>query len=683
MNLAKAIFNLSSSFLSVCADVVELANCIFSASRQGNNSVCVFAISTQFHYSSYLHCCNNLIHSFVRLLVRSFVWSLHLFLYSNQWSRREETSSADDASITSNSSKMITEKEKKDEDNGSCFFTPPRRRCHKFTQSSANGGKSDEVFTPDPRDKEQEEEPPQINRCWKCPPAAGRPSRNKEADDENVAMLLPPSSSLLGVSSRNNDGGANALAQEELAFRTLTRDLETRFLARQRSAFDKAQAQEGYHPRHHRQEQKDLKNARNCFTLPEQEDEFFLCLPSDIAQDNCSRDGSDRQQILLSSLSTSSHEKDAFPSPLSSLGGSPVPDASYCTRTDCGTTSPRKNNLFSSLLLDHQQEHMTPEDESVATASATDENDVAYGSCDLWRHFASNGHVEKYSFDSNRYFVPIRPRLRENESNLDDFLLDISKLNQDFPGGEETAWLERVAHCDQSIKMFGSSAKEIKTSKEQEQYLVPPHEDEYPEPAGFGSLDHHHDESKKNDSLPPVKTLDYSQGCFIQQRKKARTVSISHDCGISSTPLVTSTPNSNKKSYYNGANDTSMEEEMVYQHAHHGAYHISSPPRKVSYAKSTSTKVFGSTAILAPTPIRLQGYSHAQYHNALITKDHATESSSASSTKFGQEQQATCCSEQMMPTRTPLHYDCNHRTFGFSEYHRMVHSIHCESPFYK
>lgn len=579
---------------------------------------------------------------------------------------------------------MITEKEKKDEDTGSCFFTPPRRRCHNFTQSSAYGGKRGEVFTPDPRDK-QEEEPPQINRCWKCPPDAGQPSRKKEADDENAAMLLPPSSSLLGVSSRN-DGGANALAQEELAFRTLTRDLEARFLARQRSAFDEAQAQEGYHPRHHRQEQKDLKSARNCFTLPE-EDEFFLCLPSDIAQDNC-RDGGERQQILLSSLSTSSHEKDAFPSPLSSLGGSPVPHASYCTRTDCGgTTRSRKNNLLFSSLLDHQQEHTTPEDESAATASATDENDMAYGSCDLWRDFASNGQVEKYSFDSNRYFVPIRPRLREIESNLDDFLLDISKLNQDFPGGEETAWLERVAHCEQHFKMFASTSatKEIIKTKEQEQYLVPPH-DEYPVPAGFGSLDYYHDENKKNDSLPKVKTLDCSQGCFIQQRKKARTVSISHDSGIASTPLVTSTPNSNnKKSYYNGADDTNMmEEEMVYQHAHHGAYHISSPPRKVSYAKSTSTKVFGSTAILAPTPIRLQGYSHAQYHNALITKDHATDSSSAStSAKFGQEQQATCCSEPMMRTPTPLHYDCNHRTFGFSEYHRMVHSIHCESPFYK
>jgi hypothetical protein len=253
--------------------------------------------------------------------------------------------------------------------------------------------------------------------------------------------------------------------------------------------------------------------------------------------------------------------------------------------------------------------------------------------------------------------------------------MNISMLNQDFPGAaEETAWLERVAHCDHFMMNAAAAACDENNSnmveEEKQDHFVAAAREHHHE-RGFCSLDNgcDDDEIKDEPFVPLRKAQECSQeSCYIQHRKKARTVSIGYDC-TGAKPLA-----SEKNKSYNP--DTIMEGEDLMMHQHGMYHHISSPPRrKVSYAKST--KVFGSTAILAPTPIRLEGYSHAQYHSMVIKDPRpVTEEEQETSTNDDQF-------SPPMPTPTPLHYDCDHRKFGFSEYHRMVHSIHCESPFYK
>ena len=233
------------------------------------------------------------------------------------------------------------------------------------------------------------------------------------------------------------------------------------------------------------------------------------------------------------------------------------------------------------------------------------------------------------------------------------------------------------------------------------------------EPSGFWFLldddddDDDHDDSnddqdmnKDDPVLPPVTQEPYDAshhggGYFKQQRKKARTVSIGHDCIVGTTALLVSSCSYFNNNNNNNAHNTSSimdDEAMLHEHEHdrHAGmyqYMISSPPRrKISYAKSA--KVFGSKTILEPMPIRMEGYNHAQYHN-MMNKDHhhtnkRTSSATAVNGQQGQQVNHDGCNQPFLPrTPTPLHYDCDHRKFGFSEYHRMVHSIHCESPFYK
>lgn len=623
---------------------------------------------------------------------------------------------------------MLEEENKKEDQHhdpdiivGCRFLTPPRRRSSGTSSHVVNAGHHP---TQSPRNRSGEQAvefstpasyttkpPPLISRRWKNPLRRADPvvksDQGEDLEDNNDSLvILPSSSSLLLVTSGNEDSGANAggalLEQEELAFRRLTRDLEARFLARQRSAFEEAQA-----PLLQGRQGQDLKSARSIsnernprhfefnndnnykghqdsvFPPPddnyycnnnhhltslsqEAKDEFFLCLPSDIADD-------DKERQMLSLASNMNDEP--FSSPLSSLGGSPLPDASCC-RTKSSTTTTRNKYFFSSSSSSSvYQEEL--EDDELVIATKNDHN-LPCRSHDLWRDFATQGHVEKHFPDSNRYFVPIRPRVRDIQSTScsDDFM-NISKLNQDFPcAAEETDWLERVAHCDHFMMNAAAGGGDENNSnmveEEKQDHFVAAAREHHHEP-GFCSLDNDCDDVEfKDEPLVPFrKAHEYSQeSCYIQQRKKARTVSIGYDCTAGAKPLASE---KNNKSHNP---DTIMEGEDLMMHQHGMYHHISSPPRrKVSYAKST--KVFGSTAILAPTPIRLEGYSHAQYHNMVIKDPRpVTEEEQETSTNDDQF-------SPPMPTPTPLHYDCDHRKFGFSEYHRMVHSIHCESPFYK
>jgi len=649
----------------------------------------------------------------------SFPYLLTIF-FSTQVDTREEIEEAvvADGRDKLSKNKMEEEKNQHHDDqhhhcDAYCFRTPPRRTSS-GTYNTVDAGRH---LTQSPLlccgevecSFSSPNQPPLIHR-WDRSHHADGPSvirrsaedleeqeeekldnyHHRQEDDKTRHVILPSSSSLLLVTSSGEDSGANALAQEELAFRKLTRDLDARFLARRRSAFEEVgrQQQGQGHGQDLKRDSRTIagyedssdilldynSNDQQHLTFSD-EDEFFLCLPSDI--DEYHR--GDRQ--ILSPLSKKNKNKQDgvfTASPLSSLGGTSPPrseiDAS-CFSSQINNSN--KNHFILSSLL--EKERFQDDDDVI------DADDMLYRSHDSYRQFASTtsstsadaAPVEKHFLPEttmDRYFIPIRPRIRDMDDSSVDFL-DISKLNKDFPGAadeETTAWLERVkqvAHdCENIMMRDGYHAEEENEMQYHPAFFHDYHPKQQEHPTSLWSLDDNAQDRNKGDPALPLAIRQEQSGesfhkgcCFNQQRKKARTVSIGYDFSVGTTTALAERHHNDELSHHN----------------------ISSPPRKISYAKK-SLKCFGSTSILAPTPIRMKGYYHAKYNDMVITDHHhhdtAKEKTSNTTTTVNGHSSFPQASSL---TPMPLHYDCDHRKIGFSEYHRMVHSIHRESPFYK
>ena len=138
--------------------------------------------------------------------------------------------------------------------------------------------------------------------------------------------------------------------------------------------------------------------------------------------------------------------------------------------------------------------------------------------------------------------------------------------------------------------------------------------------------------------LATVTVCNSSKYRFVQ-RKKIRTVSIDH---ASVDMRCISSESENKKDTFD---------------------HLISPRRKIRSATLVAAAECTATRVVAPTPFRLHGYDHEQFENVQEVVDHQNGN-------FGQQ----LSGDSEMDDATGL------QNIVYSEYHRMLHSIQCDSP---
>ena len=213
--------------------------------------------------------------------------------------------------------------------------------------------------------------------------------------------------------------------------------------------------------------------------------------------------------------------------------------------------------------------------------------------------------------ESRRYFIPI-PRTK-SEDQYDD-LFGIAQLNDGFPG-------ENINDNGQQIYGPNEDVFDLNPVDPSASFYCPAVPDTLAATVSRCSSSKHH----------------------LVQRKKPRTVSIVSIDQASIDTLFFSHDGEKKE-------DATAFDSVI------------SPRRKIRTAVNTKCAAT-TTKIVAPTPIRLHGYDHAQFNTNIRELESGAE-----------HQIDQPCSD----IATNATHDF--QNIVYSEYHRMVHSIQCDSP---
>jgi hypothetical protein len=311
---------------------------------------------------------------------------------------------------------------------------------------------------------------------------------------------------------------------------------------------------------------------------------------------------------------------------------------------------------------------------------------------------------------STRYFLPIRPRLRSDESAEFEDVFGLADLNQalydDFSYGNLNDGKNKRCHMDSdsdttcSIDIDGSThpadadadidididigidPSMVETNLDQQE---PDGDILLPDSSIATIIMHPLDCSKSfkakinsKSNAPALPSFS-----FLRPSKKLRTVSIDQDSidthyALLSSITATRTPQVHNQSIHNNQGhhmqgstpvftSTSTTKRASYDNAN-GHTH-----RHTTGIAIATASIQVATKIHAPVPIRLQGYSHDhyRYHQQTHHRSPAPAATRATSTS------------------TATHHDHDHdhhdhtsylNNFGYSNYHNLVHSIHCNSP---